>query len=174
MSKKASQENLKKFREDLQLVKKIYPNVEIAQKLNIDPANLSSFSTGSKNPGESFLNTFYMNFSTEINEQNDKQQAASVPYDHESELKAVQEAAIKYLPNNELQEHKTTLKENNTHLFGYVNRALDITQSMVAVQKQMAESSHILIKSNEKMVNFYFPDGGQPPKPKENSPEENK
>ena len=174
MAKRAKQEKLKKFREDLQLVKKIYPNLEIAQKLNVDPANLSSYGTGSKNPGETFLNTFYMNFSDEINEQNDKQQAASVPYDLESELKTVQEAAIKYLPNNELQEHKTTLKENNTHLLGYVNRALDITQTMVDVQKQMAESSHILIKSNEKMVNYYFTDGGQPKKPKENSPEENK
>ena len=174
MSKRAKQEKLEKFRADLQLLKKIYPNAEIAQKLGVDPANLSSYGTGSKKPGEAFLNTFYMNFSKEINEQNDNQQSPSVPYDHESELRTLQEAAIKCLRANELHEHKLTLKDNNTHLLGYVNKALEITKSLVDVQKQMAESSHILIKSNEKMVNHCFPDGGQPQKPKENSPEGNK
>lgn len=176
MSKRAKPEKLKQFREDLELLRKTYSNAYIALRLNVDEANLSSYGSGAKNPGEKFLNTFYMNFSNETNDQGNKKQPT--PYNHESEPITAQEAAIRYLP---LQEHNITLKDNNTHLFGYVDTALKMAQNMVEVQKnmvdvqkQMADSSHILIKSNEKMVNYYFQDGGQPQKLKENSPEGNK
>ena len=165
MSKRAKPEKLEQFRKDIELLKSTYSNDEIALRLNVNKGNLSSYALGRKNPGEKFLNTFYMNYSNEINDLGDKKQ--SVQYNHESEPTTAQEAAIRYLP---LQEHNNTLKDNNTHLLGYMDKTLDITRSMVDAQKQMAESNNILARSTEKMVNYYFSDGSQPKKPQgENS-----
>ena len=57
---------------------------------------------------------------------------------------------------------------------GCVDKALVITQNMVDVQKTMADTINVLARSNEKMVNYYFVDGGHLQKSKENSPEGNK
>jgi len=67
MGQKAAEGRIKRFRSDMELLKEKYDNVKMAQLLGIDPGNLSSYYTGkSKNPGEVFLNKFYVVFGEEL------------------------------------------------------------------------------------------------------------
>lgn len=63
MATKAQKKELarvrKQFRQDLARLKEEYENLELAQKTGIDPANLSSYGSGSKEPGMTVLKQFY-------------------------------------------------------------------------------------------------------------------
>ena len=60
MAKQAGEEEIDRWRRDYQRLRKKYFNKAIAQKLGVNPANLSACVKGSKNPGEKFIKKFYM------------------------------------------------------------------------------------------------------------------
>ena len=52
-------EEVAKFRRDAERLTKIHLSGKIAEKLGVDPANFSSYISGSKRPGKDFLKKFY-------------------------------------------------------------------------------------------------------------------
>jgi len=75
MAKKATAKRITQFLDDLKPLREKYGNDAVAKKAKIHPANLSSYVHGSKSPGETTINRFYMNFEDELNQPNDSNES---------------------------------------------------------------------------------------------------
>lgn len=101
MANKAQKEELgrlrKQFKRDLAKLREKYENLELAEIAGIDPGNLSSYGSGTKQPGIKVLKQFYTKFADEIpnpliklsemEQNNDQQQDPNKQKKHTGEAK---------------------------------------------------------------------------------------
>lgn len=83
VAKRASAEEIDRWRRDYWRLRKKYSNKEIAEKLDVNAANLSALGKGTlnkkgkpKNPGKEFIEKFYLTY-PELTEPPEDQQAGS-------------------------------------------------------------------------------------------------
>lgn len=62
MGKRATGKDIERWRHHYWLLREKFSNKEIAERLGVDPANLSALASGIKTPGEKFIKDFYMEY----------------------------------------------------------------------------------------------------------------
>jgi hypothetical protein len=132
------------FSHDWKKLRLKYENSEIARKSEIDPANLSSYGSGRKNPGLKVLMQFYEAFAGEIQNPFDNRPS---PY---GKLE-MSEARTMYLEedaghNNELIE---TLRRENVRLHESLNK-------MAAVNEKLVQSTLLMSETNKNLLEKIF------------------
>jgi hypothetical protein len=155
MPKRAKKEELSRFRQDFTKLKGKYSNDEIARKLEIDPANLSNYGSGGKNPGEKTLKKFYMHFGEETKQPSDQSEST------------LEEAAVLYMRLNKSldevsdlkSEYIKTLKEDHGYLWSNFGKIVDANQSLANSQDKMAQSNLILAETTRALVKGDEPKG---------------
>ena len=139
MARQAPQKKIEKFIRDVIKLREEFPNRFIAQKLNIDAANLSSYITGAKNPGQETINKFYEVFEKQTrNFNNEPVDAAEQPLS-EAQLRSML---------NEKTEHMDTLKTDKESFRVNHDKLVDTNQTMARTIQTMAESFKTLARSN--------------------------
>ncbi|HVU59184.1 MAG TPA: hypothetical protein VHD83_29180 [Puia sp.] len=141
MAKQASAERIEKFRKDLERLKEKYSNEEIAQKLGVDPTNLSSNGSGSKNPGEDFLNRFYEVFGEEIKQFG----YFSERSEDDKQYSKVKDTQFAYSRKN-ARELIDVLKSNNEFLRGDFSNIVKSNQDLAESNKNMSQTNLILVE----------------------------
>lgn len=166
MAKKASKERIKQFRKDLRLLKQKYSNKQIAVRAKIGAANLSSYCTGAKNPGEKTINDFYKEFENEI-----KNMDYQHPSEDDPQQPAENPALIKYLHANETRkdhsyddrdDHIQTLKKNNDALLAGITKVIDNNTIAVKSTKTAIKTTADAVKGTNKMVDLIVLKFGPP------------
>jgi hypothetical protein len=159
MPKRASPEEIQRWRNAYWLLRKKYSNAEIAKRLGVDPGNLSALARGtknkkgiSKNPGADFIKHFWSIF-PEVAESSGQ---PDQPYPNDGHpLPQAAEAKIRYInwddPAMIRNELFSVYKKHDEHLRGEFTKLVDINQTAVNSVNKMAESNLILIQE----VAFY-------------------
>ena len=133
MGRKAEKERINRFRKDVELLKKKYDNMKMAELLGMDPGNLSSYYTGKrKNPGEDFLDKFYTVFGEDL-----KQLRAEYPID-ESGSATAEEPMGRYL--NERDAHFQTLKLDNEAFRVNLFKVVANNETLVQTNQKLVDS----------------------------------
>ncbi len=166
MAKRAKKGDLIRFRQDFAKLKEKYSNDEIARKLEINPANLSNYGSGGKNPGENFLKKFYMQFGEETKQpgsesSNSDNQTSPKDYKNDQVEYRVEEAPVLYMRLNEKlnevsdlkSEFIKTLKKDHEYLWSNFGKIVDTNQSLANSQDKMAQSNLILAETTRALVN---------------------
>src|ERR1700744_1552626 len=101
MAKRAKKETIDRWRLDYWRQRRRSSNKEMAEKLDFDAGNLSAYGKGKKNPGEEFINRFYMTYpdldpqGQEPNMNSNKQERL---YNQEDQgARSVEEAQLRYM-----------------------------------------------------------------------------
>lgn len=129
------------FIHDLNQLRKNYSNHEIARKISIGEANLSSYGSGKKLPGFRVLMQFYEAFSGEI--QNPFKSYANPVPSHVDEIRLTYESpSVESYRENEILE---LLKRQNAHLS-------DSFDKIVAANQKLVQSTLMLAEANKKLV----------------------
>lgn len=159
MAKRAKKEQIERFRRDFAALRENNSNDDLAKKLNVDPTNLSSYSTGGKNPGLDFINKFYMTFENEIPKSDENKLPKSDENEiHKSENKfqrtedngpapEAEDPSQGYRTRRAQEDLIHTLKFNNEHLWTNFDKIVDTNQTLADSNKLMAESNLILAKN---------------------------
>lgn len=167
MAKRASKERILQFREDIRNLRKRYSNLELAQRLNMDAANLSSYYTGSsKNPGVEFLDKFDKTFNNEMEEiNNEKNRPTEIsPYDPEAiPPPKIDDPAAVYQLYQDREDHMLTLKTQTAHLQKNNERleedlriALENDNLHAKNYDKLITSNNTLSATNNNLVNLYI------------------
>ena len=150
MARTATEEEIERFRRDLARLKKKHGNDKVAERLGIDPANLSSYST-TRNPGKKTINKLYMSFNHELNE-------AGKPADENAKLPEVEEPLTRYGSRHGRDEYVEELRDNYSHAQRSMDKMLELTRAMVdhadkaiATHGRMVESQVLIAESNNNM-----------------------
>ena len=156
MAKRASEQRILQFREDIRNLRKRYSNGELAQRLNMDPANLSSYYSGrSKNPGADFLEKFYKTLKNEMeeikNEQNSPRE--NPPYDPKPlpSWKTEDPATI-YQLYHDREDHMSTLKMQTSHLQKSNDRLEEDLRIALENDNLHAKNYEKLISNNDRLI----------------------
>jgi len=148
MPKSASEERIGIFQEDLDLLKKIYKNWQIARALEIDPTNLSSYRSGKKPPGNAFLDKFYKTFGGEIEEMKKKK-----PYKPGEEGPVTNEpAVVRHIVPADQDDHILTLKKQTTHLQKSYDRLEEDLRIALENENLHAKNYEKLISNNDRLI----------------------
>jgi hypothetical protein len=163
MARTAKPERITKFRRDLERLRREHSNDYLAEKSEIDPANLSSYFHGLKNPGEATINKFYMHFEEELSQfedASDRSQQYPLDGDRHPSPEAEDPGIVKsiststidsqskyvYLLEQTVEEQKKDKeelrKDNN-----WMQRKID----------QVVDNNTILARATETMVYKYSP-----------------
>jgi transcriptional regulator with XRE-family HTH domain len=162
MAKKAKQERIEQFRKDLATLREKYSNNEIAGKLGINPANLSSYLYGKKNPGEKTINKLYMHFEDELKKPQDYQPGsaedtrpspeaedpASLVFTHQDKSRFTTEQL--WADKKQLQAEKEWLQKK-------VDQVIDNNTEMVKGTRQLINNNEKLTRITEMLVTRYAP-----------------
>ncbi|HVS96053.1 MAG TPA: helix-turn-helix transcriptional regulator [Puia sp.] len=171
MAKRASKQGLIQFRNDLGLLKQRYSNNEIAARLGINPANLSSYATGAKNPSQATIDNFYKEFGEEIKNMDyqhspdDEQQSFAADSQDSSKYQRTNSADHQYGNGRETHDHRDdhiqTLKKMNDHLIAanrtserHTGDALAIAADAVRTTADEVKNTTRLTITNQRLVGF--------------------
>ena len=172
MAKRATPEEIARFLQDLDLLRKILDNSSIAKTLGIHPSNLSSYRSGKKTPGKTIINKFYMAFKEKLDELGGKK------YEHEqagSEHQKIEDPATPYggvdmasvTANrlvNTLITNNEKLWNNNEQLWKDKEKVWNTFSDMYTSNKEIIHglltSNASLVKSNNKLAGRVAPRRG--------------
>jgi len=142
MSKKASEKQLNRFRRDAAILRRKYSNDEMAKKLDVNPANFSSYCSGAKNPGEDFLNKFYMVYADEL---------TSPPYESDAagdQSSTTGEASLRYLSGDNKEDRRT-----NFDKIVETNSIMAKSHLHMSISNEInAKSTYLLAQSNNYLI----------------------
>ena len=134
------------FARDLARLRLKYENLELSRKSGIDPANLSSYGSGKKNPGRKVLIQFYEAFASEIpNPFEDHEPTLSREFDVAEPTTAYRERNALPAANDLIE----TLKLENTHLRKSV-------ETLLAANEKLVHSTLMLAESNRKLAEHFI------------------
>ncbi|HVV05360.1 MAG TPA: hypothetical protein VHC96_14115 [Puia sp.] len=139
MAKQAAAKRIEKFRRDLEHLKEKYRNDEIAKKLGSGAGNLSSYGSGSKNPGEGFLNRFYAVFGEEIKQLGYFSERSQNDVQHSK----VDESQFRYSRKSS-RELIDMLKSNNDFLRINFGKIVESNRDLAESIKNMSQANLIL------------------------------
>lgn len=142
MGKKADKDRIEQFQKNMDLLRKKYDNAKIAELLETDAGNLSSYYTGAKPPGKEFLDKFNTRFSEEIAQ-------LKLEYVHDIKLSETEEAQIKYMRVEE-EKHSDYGSRSN------FDKIVDSNHLLAKSTMFMAESQKNLSETNQKMVDAHL------------------
>ena len=126
MAKRASRQRLIQFRNDLRLLRQRYSNNEIAARLGIDPANLSSYATGAKNPSEETIDSFYKEYLDEI-----KNMDYQYPPD-DAEQASADEGSSKYQRTNSADHQYGNARDTHDHRDDHIQTLKKMNEQLMA------------------------------------------
>lgn len=150
MAKRAKKERIDQFIKDVELLTKKYDKKVMAEQLNMDPGNLSSYSTGSKPPGEQFLDKFYSRFEEELNKL--RNEINSALFIEEVPTSKVEQSTAEYGRRSIQSDYIQTLKANNDGILVNLNIMAESNQILAKSNQTMSESNHILAVNNKNLV----------------------
>jgi hypothetical protein len=150
MAKSTKKKRLELFRLDFSLLRTRYSNGEIAEKLDVDPTNLSAYYTGGKTPGEGFLKKFFLIFAEEIKEIKESgYQSEPESFSTGESSSSSEESTYGYMHTDKQADHIHTLKINNQDLRDKMGQVIESNQTL-------ARSTEILALNNQKLVEAHI------------------
>jgi len=171
MAKRASEQRILQFRKDIRNLRRKYSNLELAQRLDMNDANLSSYYTGrSKNPGADFLDKFYKTFNKDMeeinNEENKPKGEEYLTESAETNTSKTEEAAVVYAKFN--KEGDTGRQKND---YDWLQNNFD---KLMDSHHLFAIATEAMATTNKKLVDDHFStcksENTPPPTPPPSSP----
>jgi len=165
-AKRATAKQIEKFRQDMEYLIRVkkYSNGDIAARIGVNAANLSSLRSGAKNPGVQTIKKFYMEFGNET---------GKAKYEDGDDPSKVEEAQVANMSRNYRDELVDILKDNDvflkeemrtinrTHLYnaqaerkkaGAFQKIANTNESLVKQQNAVNKGILVLIKTNSKLA----------------------
>lgn len=127
-------------------LRELYSNDEIADKIPMDPGNLSSYVSGNKTPGAEFIDKFYSVFQEDL---------TKLGYDHPGDddlLTEVNEEQLALMQRNR-RVLIDELKVQNEFLRSNFGKIVETNQTMAESNNRMSQSNLILAETNQKLAN---------------------
>lgn len=148
---------LHKFRLDFAGLRKRFTLNELAQITGINISNLSSYGSGSKNPGPQIIEAFYAKMKPEIDELSRVEYSKAV----EKQDSVVESEPFYYRPtkqskdiNNDLIQSLITI---NDQIRSNYEKMLENFDRIIAVNEQLASSNVQLALNNIRLINKLLP-----------------
>jgi transcriptional regulator with XRE-family HTH domain len=145
MGKKSTPGRVRQFRRDFALLREKYALNLIAEKIGVNPGNLSNYSRGSKTPGEDFLDRFYSIFAADIQEL-----TKDFSLGGHGPVFAAEEPTQAYLHRDDRDDHIQTLKLNNEDLRTYLGTIVKSNEILALSYQKLADA---LIDRLDKLTN---------------------
>ena len=143
MGKRATPEKVENFRRDYQLLRTLFEQKEIAARMGVSSANLSSYQKR-RNPGKDFLRKFYSIFEQELTELANKleepPQEFKRPDDRDDHIHTLK------LNNETLRNGFEGMLENNTRLTDYYDK---LSNSQIELMNMLRQAFPLASAPNE-------------------------